>query len=170
MKPKLKIARPGEPTMKALAEGEVDITLPQISEVVLYPDPGVELVGPLPPELQVYTVLPAAVGTGAKAPDAAKALIKFLSTPAAITVIKAKGLEPDGKTPTILYGYGGFNVSLTPSFSGGRFLWLEHGGVYAVANLRGGSEFGDRDLQRSEVADSAVARLQMLIGVRAFGE
>ena len=50
--------------------------------------------GPLPPDVQVYTVLPAAVGTAAANPDAAKALLKFLLTPAAISVLKAKGLEP----------------------------------------------------------------------------
>ncbi len=92
MKPKLKLARPGVPSMKALADGEVDIVLPQMSEVALYP--GVELVGPLPAELQVYTVLPAAVGAGAKEAQAAKALLKFLSSPAAAQVYKAKGLEP----------------------------------------------------------------------------
>jgi len=58
-------------------------------------------------------------------------------------VFHKKGLQLNGKNPTLLTGYGGFNVSLTPTFSGGRFLWLEHGGVFAVANLRGGSEFGE---------------------------
>ena len=53
-------------------------------------------------------------------------------------VFHKKGMKLDGKNPTLLTGYGGFNVSLTPSFSGARYLWLEHGGVYAVANLRGG--------------------------------
>ena len=46
-----------------------------------------------------------------------------------------KGLDYDGTNPTILYGYGGFNMSLTPSFSISRAVWLEQGGVYAVANL-----------------------------------
>jgi prolyl oligopeptidase len=58
-------------------------------------------------------------------------------------VFHKKGLKLDGKNPTLLTGYGGFNVSLTPSFVGARYLWLEHGGVFAVANLRGGSEFGE---------------------------
>jgi len=58
-------------------------------------------------------------------------------------VFHKKGLQLDGKNPTLLTGYGGFNVSLTPTFSGARYLWLEHGGVFAVANLRGGSEFGE---------------------------
>ena len=58
-------------------------------------------------------------------------------------VFHKKGLVLDGKTPTLLTAYGGFNVSLTPNFLGERYLWLEHGGVFAVANLRGGAEFGE---------------------------
>ena len=54
-----------------------------------------------------------------------------------------KGLAPDGSNPTLLTGYGGFNISLTPTFTGDRFLWLERGGIFAVANLRGGGEFGE---------------------------
>ena len=55
-----------------------------------------------------------------------------------------KGLALNGKNPTILYGYGGFNVSLTPVFSVSRAVWLEQGGIYAVANLRGGGEYGKK--------------------------
>ncbi len=55
-----------------------------------------------------------------------------------------KGLKRDGKNPVYLYGYGGFNVSLTPSFSSNRLIWLENGGIFAVANLRGGSEYGEK--------------------------
>lgn len=55
-----------------------------------------------------------------------------------------KGTKLDGKNPTILYGYGGFNVSLTPSFSVANAVWMENGGVYAVANLRGGGEYGKK--------------------------
>ena len=58
-------------------------------------------------------------------------------------VVSKKGLALNGKNPTLLFGYGGFQVSETPAFSRGIFLWLEHGGVYALANLRGGSEFGE---------------------------
>jgi prolyl oligopeptidase len=54
-----------------------------------------------------------------------------------------KGVVLDGKNPTLLTGYGGFNVSLTPEFRGAPFAWLEHGGVFAIANLRGGAEFGE---------------------------
>ena len=53
-----------------------------------------------------------------------------------------KGIKLDGKNPTILYGYGGFNISLTPSFSVTNAVWMENGGIYAVANLRGGGEYG----------------------------
>jgi prolyl oligopeptidase len=67
-------------------------------------------------------------------------------------VFHKKGLVLDGKNPTMLTGYGGFNVSLTPTFSGGRYLWLEHGGVFAVANLRGGAEFGE-DWHRAGMLD-----------------
>jgi len=58
-------------------------------------------------------------------------------------VVHKKGLQKNGKNPTLLTAYGGFNISLTPEFKRQQYLWLEHGGVYAVANLRGGAEFGE---------------------------
>jgi prolyl oligopeptidase len=58
-------------------------------------------------------------------------------------VVSKKGIEKNGKNPTLLTGYGGFNISETPSFSRAMYLWMEHGGIYAVANLRGGAEFGE---------------------------
>ncbi|HEV3512134.1 MAG TPA: prolyl oligopeptidase family serine peptidase [Candidatus Sulfotelmatobacter sp.] len=58
-------------------------------------------------------------------------------------VVHKKGVQKNGKNPTLLTGYGGFNVSLTPTFSRTAYLWMEHGGVFAVANLRGGAEFGE---------------------------
>ncbi len=67
-------------------------------------------------------------------------------------VFHKKGLELNGANPTLLTGYGGFNVSLTPGFVGDRYLWLEHGGVFAVANLRGGAEFGE-DWHRAGMLD-----------------
>lgn len=60
-------------------------------------------------------------------------------------LVRPKGLVADGSTPTLLYGYGGFEISLTPGYSGGLGrAWLERGGVYAVANIRGGGEYGPR--------------------------
>ena len=67
-------------------------------------------------------------------------------------VVQKKGLKKDGDNPTLLTGYGGFNVSLTPEFDSDIYLWLEHGGVYAVANLRGGAEFGE-DWHRAGMLD-----------------
>ena len=58
-------------------------------------------------------------------------------------IVHKKGLKLDGTNPTLLYGYGGFNVPLTPSFSTSRIVLLENGGVFAMANLRGGGEFGE---------------------------
>ncbi|HSF15526.1 MAG TPA: prolyl oligopeptidase family serine peptidase [Vicinamibacteria bacterium] len=55
-----------------------------------------------------------------------------------------EGLRKNGKTPTILFGYGGFNVALTPRFDPMALVWVEHGGLYAMANLRGGSEYGEK--------------------------
>ena len=54
-----------------------------------------------------------------------------------------KGLEKNGVNPTVLYGYGGFSISLTPTFSPANLVWMERGGIYAVANLRGGGEYGE---------------------------
>jgi len=64
-------------------------------------------------------------------------------TPITMFLAHKKGLKPGGKTPTLLYGYGGFNISMTPSFNASRFLFLERGGLVAIANLRGGGEYGE---------------------------
>jgi prolyl oligopeptidase len=67
-------------------------------------------------------------------------------------IVHKKGLKKDGQNPALLTAYGGFNISLTPGFSRSAYLWLEHGGVYAVANLRGGAEFGE-DWHRAGMLD-----------------
>jgi prolyl oligopeptidase len=86
-------------------------------------------------------------------------------TPVPYFVVRPKALPFDGAGPTLLYGYGGFQVSLTPSYSGalGR-LWLERGGVYAVANIRGGGEFGP-DWHRAALKRDRIRAFEDFIAV-----
>jgi prolyl oligopeptidase len=87
-------------------------------------------------------------------------------------ILARKGAQRDGKNPTILNGYGGFNVSLTPGFASSRAVWLERGGVLAIPNLRGGGEYGEdwhragKLLVKQNVFDDFIAAAEYLIAER----
>ena len=83
-------------------------------------------------------------------------------------IVAKKGLKLDGNNPTILYAYGGFNIALNPGFNPLNLAWLEQGGVYAVANLRGGSEYGEKwhqagmKIKKQNVFDDFIAAANYL--------
>jgi prolyl oligopeptidase len=87
-------------------------------------------------------------------------------------IVHKKGIKMDGTNPTLLYGYGGFNSSLTPGFSVSRLAWMEMGGVYAVANLRGGGEYGKEwhesaiKTKRQNAFDDFIAAAEYLISAK----
>lgn len=89
-----------------------------------------------------------------------------------MTILRRKGTRLDGKNPTVLYAYGGYGLSQTPTFAVRRRFWLEHGGVWVVANLRGGSEFGDnwheqgRLTKKQNVFDDFIACAEFLVKSR----
>lgn len=84
-------------------------------------------------------------------------------------IVHKKGIELNGKNPTWLYAYGGFNISLTPSFSASRMVWLENGGIFAQPNLRGGGEYGEKwhlagtKMNKQNVFDDFIAAGEYLI-------
>ncbi len=87
-----------------------------------------------------------------------------------MTIVHRSDVHPDGTTPTVLYGYGGFNVALLPAWSASRMAWIDAGGVYAQANLRGGGEYGEdwhvagTVLHKQNVFDDFIAAAEWLIG------
>jgi prolyl oligopeptidase len=91
------------------------------------------------------------------------------STRVPMFITYKKGTAMNGKNPTILYGYGGFNISSNPSFSPSRITWLEQGGIFCIANLRGGSEYGEKwheagmRLKKQTVFDDFIAAGEFLI-------
>jgi prolyl oligopeptidase len=84
-------------------------------------------------------------------------------------IVHKRGVVLDGNNPTLLYGYGGFDISLTPDFRVRRLAWLENGGVYAEANLRGGGEYGEfwhesgTKMKKQNVFDDFIAAAEYLI-------
>ena len=89
-----------------------------------------------------------------------------------INILRRRGIELNGKNPTILYGYGGYALSETPSFRIRRLVWLEQGGVYVIANLRGGGEYGEewhnqgRLTKKQNVFDDFIACAEFLINAK----
>ena len=89
-----------------------------------------------------------------------------------MTLSYRKGLKRDGQNPTMLYGYGGFDISLTPTYSSSVMLWMEMGGIFAQANLRGGGEYGETwhqagtKLHKQNVFDDYIAAAEWLIANR----
>lgn len=86
-----------------------------------------------------------------------------------LTIVRRRDVRPNGRNPTVLYGYGGFNVALLPAYSASRMAWIEAGGIYAHANLRGGGEYGEAwhlagtRLAKQNVFDDFIAAAEWLV-------
>ena len=166
---------------------EVDLPGPgSVLGVAARPDGGDEVwVGytdfTTPPRVYRYQVAAAALELWMDAPGQADLQVGVTArqetyrsrdgTEVGLFVLHREGLEPDGARPTILYGYGGFNVPLTPAWSAAAAAWVERGGVYAIANLRGGSEEGEawhragmRDRKQNVFDDFADAAEHLVAG------
>src|SRR6185369_6955478 len=84
-------------------------------------------------------------------------------------VTKRKDLKPDAQTPALLYGYGGFDIAMKPEFSPANLVWMERGGIYAVACLRGGGEYGREwhesgtKERKQNVFDDCIAAAESLV-------
>lgn len=124
------------------------------------------------PQKNVTSVISKPVVKGVNLDDYVTELVFYTSkdgTKVPMFITYKKGIKLDGQNPTYLYGYGGFNNSLTPGFSPTRMFWLENGGIYAQANLRGGSEYGDEwhlagtKQQKMNVFDDFIAAAEYLI-------
>lgn len=98
-------------------------------------------------DLEAGTLTPVSSGAAAIDPGAYETRQVWYpsrdGTPVSMFLVQRKGLAPDGRRPVLLYGYGGFNISMTPGFDPANFTWLDRDGVFAVANLRGGGEYGE---------------------------
>jgi prolyl oligopeptidase len=126
--------------------------------------------------LDTHSGVAAGLGPPGSAPDPALFVSEQVFYPSRdgtrvpMTIVRRKDVRPDGATPTVLYGYGGFNVALLPAFSASRMAWIEAGGIYAQANLRGGGEYGEEwhlagtRLAKQNVFDDFIAAAEWLVG------
>ncbi len=125
--------------------------------------------------LDVQSAVLTATGAAVKSVEAGRYVseqVFYLSrdgTRVPMTIVRRRDVRPNGRTPTVLYGYGGFNVSLLPAYSASRMAWIEAGGIYAQANLRGGGEYGEAwhlagtRLNKQNVFDDFIAAAEWLI-------
>ncbi len=125
--------------------------------------------------LDVRSAALTAVGPAPNAPDPGRFLTEQVFYPSRdgtrvpMTIVRRRDVPLDGRTPTVLYGYGGFNVALLPAYSASRMAWIEAGGIYAQANLRGGGEYGEAwhlagtKLLKQNVFDDFIAAAEWLV-------